>query len=59
MKDSSETLDETLRTAPRGNKIMLLSDFNAREGKHCDIWDGIINYQHSVTNKLLDIELHK
>ncbi len=36
---------------------MVLGDFNARVGKNSDIWDGIINHPHSVTNKLLDIEL--
>ncbi len=38
-------------------KIMVLGDFNARVGKNSDIWDEIINYPHSVANKLLDIEL--
>ena len=42
-----DVLDEALHKVPKGDKILLLGDFNARVGKNNDIWKGVIG-QHGV-----------
>ena len=44
-----DTLYSTLRRISQDDKIILLGDFNAREGRNHDIWHGVIGH-HGVGN---------
>ena len=50
IKDSFyESLDATIRSVPRNDKLILLGDFNARVGRDRNIWQGILG-NHGVGN---------
>lgn len=50
-----EALDEALHKVPKGDKILLLGDFNARVGNNSVVWKGVIGHHgvgHSNANGL-------